>query len=275
MACRSTRIATYALLTVMVRPGVRSPARRFRAYLRRHALVYEPSRPGAEQLSRSPRTLPAMRLDPAVKNLFDFKYEDFKLPEGYDPYPAIRAPVRFEWNAMHARQVSRISIIVAMAKNRVIGANNAIPWHLPGELKMFKTITMGHHIIMGRTPGVDRAPARAAPPSLSPPARLCVPGAIVVRLARQGDRTPATATTRIFFVIGGAQRSSTRRRCRSPSRIQHTHGGATPMSGAIRACLNIGNSISRRGTSIRRRKPTLPTKKNPFNLYKLTIYDRG
>ncbi len=48
----------------------------------------------------------------------------------------------------NARQ--RISIIVAMARNRVIGARNAIPWHLPGELKMFKAITMGHHIIMGR-----------------------------------------------------------------------------------------------------------------------------
>ena len=45
---------------------------------------------------------------------------------------------------------SRVSIIAAMARNRVIGAGNKIPWHLPGELKMFKTITMGHPIIMGR-----------------------------------------------------------------------------------------------------------------------------
>jgi len=37
-----------------------------------------------------------------------------------------------------------------MAKNRVIGANGAIPWHLPEELKRFKILTMGHHIIMGR-----------------------------------------------------------------------------------------------------------------------------
>jgi len=37
-----------------------------------------------------------------------------------------------------------------MSKNRVIGANGAIPWHLPEELKRFKRITMGHHIIMGR-----------------------------------------------------------------------------------------------------------------------------
>jgi dihydrofolate reductase len=44
----------------------------------------------------------------------------------------------------------RISVIVAMAKNRVIGADGKIPWHLPAELAMFKRITMGHHIIMGR-----------------------------------------------------------------------------------------------------------------------------
>jgi dihydrofolate reductase len=45
---------------------------------------------------------------------------------------------------------SRLSLIVAMARNRVIGANGAIPWHLPEELKRFKSVTMGHHIIMGR-----------------------------------------------------------------------------------------------------------------------------
>jgi dihydrofolate reductase len=48
------------------------------------------------------------------------------------------------------RQKPRISIIVAMAKNRVIGVNNALPWHLPADLKRFKALTMGHHIIMGR-----------------------------------------------------------------------------------------------------------------------------
>jgi len=45
---------------------------------------------------------------------------------------------------------SRISIIVAMAKNRVIGINNTLPWHLPADLKHFKVLTMGHHIVMGR-----------------------------------------------------------------------------------------------------------------------------
>lgn len=51
---------------------------------------------------------------------------------------------------MTAPQKPRLSMIVAMAKNRVIGADGRIPWHLPGELQLFKRVTMGHHIIMGR-----------------------------------------------------------------------------------------------------------------------------
>ena len=45
-----------------------------------------------EQLARAPKPLPTMRLNPAVKDLFAFRYEDFTL-EGYDPHPAIRAPI--------------------------------------------------------------------------------------------------------------------------------------------------------------------------------------
>jgi dihydrofolate reductase len=44
----------------------------------------------------------------------------------------------------------RISIIVAFDKNRLIGSNNALPWHLPADLQHFKKLTMGHHMIMGR-----------------------------------------------------------------------------------------------------------------------------
>ncbi len=44
------------------------------------------------QLSRSPRALPRMRLNPEVKRVFDFTFDDFTLEE-YDPYPAIKAPV--------------------------------------------------------------------------------------------------------------------------------------------------------------------------------------
>lgn len=43
-----------------------------------------------------------------------------------------------------------ISIIAAMAENRVIGNKNKLPWHLPEDFKRFKDITMGHPVIMGR-----------------------------------------------------------------------------------------------------------------------------
>ena len=44
----------------------------------------------------------------------------------------------------------KIILIAAMAKNRVIGRDNTIPWQIPGEQQRFKAITMGHTLIMGR-----------------------------------------------------------------------------------------------------------------------------
>jgi dihydrofolate reductase len=45
---------------------------------------------------------------------------------------------------------SRISIIAAVARNRAIGRDNAMPWRLPEDLKRFRRLTMGHAVIMGR-----------------------------------------------------------------------------------------------------------------------------
>ena len=44
------------------------------------------------QLSRTPRALPIMKMNPEITNIFDFSFEDFKL-EGYDPHPAIKGKV--------------------------------------------------------------------------------------------------------------------------------------------------------------------------------------
>jgi len=44
----------------------------------------------------------------------------------------------------------QINLIVAMARNRVIGLNNALPWRLPEDLQFFKRTTLGHPIVMGR-----------------------------------------------------------------------------------------------------------------------------
>ncbi|OIQ97003.1 dihydrofolate reductase [mine drainage metagenome] len=45
---------------------------------------------------------------------------------------------------------SSLSLIVAMAHNQTIGINNTLPWRCPEDLKHFKALTMGHHMIMGR-----------------------------------------------------------------------------------------------------------------------------
>ncbi|HEX9164065.1 MAG TPA: dihydrofolate reductase [Thermoanaerobaculia bacterium] len=43
-----------------------------------------------------------------------------------------------------------ISIIAALANNNVIGRDNQLPWHMPADLKRFKQLTTGHHLLMGR-----------------------------------------------------------------------------------------------------------------------------
>jgi len=46
--------------------------------------------------------------------------------------------------------MKNLSLIVAVSSNGVIGIKNALPWHLPEDLKRFRALTTGHHIIMGR-----------------------------------------------------------------------------------------------------------------------------
>ena len=48
------------------------------------------------------------------------------------------------------KPASRLALVAAVARNGVIGANNRMPWHLPAELRHFRTLTMGHRVIMGR-----------------------------------------------------------------------------------------------------------------------------
>jgi len=43
-----------------------------------------------------------------------------------------------------------VSLIAAMAENRVIGAKGSLPWHLPRDMRHFKTLTTGHSVVMGR-----------------------------------------------------------------------------------------------------------------------------
>ncbi len=85
-------IASYALLTLMVAQVCGLKPGEFIHALGDTHLYLNHLEQTREQLSRQPRKLPVMKLDPAIRNIFDFKYEDFTL-EAYDPHPAIKAPV--------------------------------------------------------------------------------------------------------------------------------------------------------------------------------------
>ena len=99
----------------------------------------------------------------------------------------------------------RLTLIIARARNGVIGKDNAMPWRIPGEQAYFKRVTMGHPIIMGRRtwesigrplPGrrnivVTRNPAFAAPGAE-------VVDSLEAALARCADAPEV-------FVIGGAE----------------------------------------------------------------------
>ena len=85
-------IASYALLTMMIAQVCGLKLGDFVHTFGDTHLYTNHREQARAQLSRGPRKMPTMRLNPNVKNLFDFKYEDFTL-ENYDPHPAIKAPV--------------------------------------------------------------------------------------------------------------------------------------------------------------------------------------
>lgn len=85
-------IASYALLTMMVAQVCDLKLGDFVHTLGDAHLYSNHLDQTREQLSRAPRALPTMKINPDVKDIFDFKFEDFTL-ENYDPHPAIKAPV--------------------------------------------------------------------------------------------------------------------------------------------------------------------------------------
>ncbi|MFW5887577.1 MAG: thymidylate synthase, partial [Bacteriovoracia bacterium] len=85
-------IASYALLTMMIAQVTDLEVGDF-VHTFGDAHLYSNHLEQAKlQLSRGPRALPQMRINPEIKNIFDFTFEDFELI-GYDPHPHIKAPV--------------------------------------------------------------------------------------------------------------------------------------------------------------------------------------
>lgn len=92
-----------------------------------------------------------------------------------------------------------------MARNRVIGAGGRIPWRLPDELRLFRDITMGHHMIMGRKTyeSIGRLlPGRTTVIVTRQPG-YTVPGAIIAHSL--DEAVAACGSDDEIFVIGGAE----------------------------------------------------------------------
>jgi len=99
----------------------------------------------------------------------------------------------------------RICLIAALASNRVIGNNNALPWHLPADLKRFKSLTMGHAVLMGRK--THESIGKPLPGRrnlvISRNRDYAAPGCEVVRSLPAAIAACSGAET--IFVIGGAE----------------------------------------------------------------------
>jgi len=100
-----------------------------------------------------------------------------------------------------------ISLIVAMAKNRVIGADGQLPWHLPGDLQRFKRLTMGHHLLMGRKTwhAIGRALPGRTSLILSRDPNFKAPGGQVFNRVKTALAAAETAGEMELFVCGGGE----------------------------------------------------------------------
>jgi dihydrofolate reductase len=104
-----------------------------------------------------------------------------------------------------------MEIVVAVSQNDVIGRRNQLPWRLPADLKRFKTLTLGHPILMGRKTyeSIGKAlPGRenivlSRSPGFAPPDCTVVPTLEAARAA--AEAAPAAAGAAVLMVIGGAQ----------------------------------------------------------------------
>lgn len=99
----------------------------------------------------------------------------------------------------------RIALLVAMARNRVIGIQGRLPWHIPADLKRFKALTMGHHIVMGRKTweSIGRLLPGRTTVVVTRRKGYPVSGGLVVHSLE--DALAAAAADDEIFIIGGGE----------------------------------------------------------------------
>jgi dihydrofolate reductase len=102
----------------------------------------------------------------------------------------------------------RLSLVVAVAENGVIGRDGGLPWHIPSDLKRFRAITMGHPLIMGRKTW-DSLPKKPLPGRqnivISRQKALNAPGADVVASFAEALEKARSLSSSEIHVIGGAR----------------------------------------------------------------------
>jgi dihydrofolate reductase len=98
-----------------------------------------------------------------------------------------------------------LTIIAAVAKNNALGKNNDLIWHLPADLKRFKEITLGHHIIMGRKTfeSLGKPLPNRTTIIITRNPDYVVPGCIVVNELEEAIE--AAAKDENPFILGGAE----------------------------------------------------------------------
>ena len=98
-----------------------------------------------------------------------------------------------------------LSLIVAMARNRTIGINNTLPWRIPEDMKHFKALTMGHHIVMGRKTydSIGKPLPGRTTVVVTRDRGLRIDGCVVAHSL--GEAIAACAGDEEIFIVGGAE----------------------------------------------------------------------
>ncbi|MBP6094118.1 MAG: dihydrofolate reductase [Cytophagaceae bacterium] len=98
-------------------------------------------------------------------------------------------------------------MLVAFDENRVIGKNNTLIWHLPADLKRFKTLTTGHVIIMGRKTfeSIGKPLPNRTSIVISRQADLQIDGAIIAHSVEEAILKAKSITREDIYIVGGAE----------------------------------------------------------------------